>query len=58
MEKEFDPNLHEAIMREDLEEYAEDIVTMELQRGFAIGDKLLRPAMVHGRVSHKTCLGP
>lgn len=44
--KEFDPNLHEAIMREDSEEYAEGIVTLEFQRGFAIGDKLLRPAMV------------
>ncbi|KAG0592541.1 hypothetical protein KC19_1G261300 [Ceratodon purpureus] len=42
----FDPNLHEAIMREDSTEFAEDVVSQEFRRGFRIGDRLLRPAMV------------
>lgn len=44
--KAFDPNLHEAIMREESSEYAEGIVVQEFRRGFCIGDKLIRPAMV------------
>ncbi|CAM6094875.1 unnamed protein product [Calypogeia fissa] len=44
--KPFDPNLHEAIMRDESSEYPEDIVVQEFRRGFCIGDKLLRPAMV------------
>lgn len=44
--KPFDPNLHEAIMREDSTEFAEDVVSQEFRRGFRIGDRLLRPAMV------------
>ncbi|XP_024372666.1 uncharacterized protein [Physcomitrium patens] len=44
--KSFDPNLHEAIMREDSTEFAEDIVSQEFRRGFRIEDRLLRPAMV------------
>ncbi|XP_074273290.1 uncharacterized protein LOC141596916 [Silene latifolia] len=42
----FDPSLHEAIAREDSEEYKEGIVSQELRRGFILGDRLLRPAMV------------
>lgn len=44
--KAFDPNFHEAIMREDSTEYEEGIVVQEFRRGFRIGDKLMRPAMV------------
>ncbi|KAH9616669.1 hypothetical protein KSS87_004445 [Heliosperma pusillum] len=44
--KPFDPSLHEAIAREDSEEYKEGIVSQELRRGFILGDRLLRPAMV------------
>lgn len=44
--KNFDPNLHEAIMREDSTEFAEDVISQEFRRGFRIGDRLLRPAMV------------
>eukprot|EP00245_Coleochaete_scutata_P006176 TRINITY_DN20384_c0_g1_i1.p1 TRINITY_DN20384_c0_g1~~TRINITY_DN20384_c0_g1_i1.p1 ORF type:complete len:328 (+),score=92.94 TRINITY_DN20384_c0_g1_i1:132-1115(+) len=44
--KPFDFNLHEAIMREESSEYPEGIVIQEFRRGFTIGDKLLRPAMV------------
>ncbi|BBN09338.1 molecular chaperone GrpE [Marchantia polymorpha subsp. ruderalis] len=44
--KAFDPNLHEAIMREESTEFEEGIVLQEFRRGFVIGSKLLRPAMV------------
>lgn len=44
--KEFDPNVHEAIMREDSAEYPEGVVTQEFRRGFVLGEKLLRAAMV------------
>ncbi len=44
--KEFDPNLHEAVMREVSETYAEDLVIEELQRGYLVGDRVLRHAMV------------
>lgn len=44
--KEFDPNVHEAIMREESAEVPEGFVTQEFRRGFMFGDKLLRPAMV------------
>lgn len=44
--KEFDPNLHEAIMREESSQYAEGVVIEEFRRGFVLGDKLLRPSMV------------
>lgn len=37
---------HEAIAREESEVYNEGIVTQELRRGFYLGDRLLRPAMV------------
>ncbi|MBW4537733.1 MAG: nucleotide exchange factor GrpE [Myxacorys chilensis ATA2-1-KO14] len=44
--KEFDPNLHEAVMREPTNEYAEGMVVEELVRGYMLGDRVLRHAMV------------
>lgn len=44
--KEFDPNLHEAVMREPTAEYAEGIVIEELVRGYVLGERVLRHAMV------------
>lgn len=44
--KPFDPMLHEAIMREDSTLFEEGIIIEEFRRGFILGDKLLRPAMV------------
>jgi molecular chaperone GrpE len=46
----FDPNLHQAIQMVDTEEVADNHVIDELQRGYRIKDRLLRPAMV--RVAH------
>ncbi|MDX2216366.1 MAG: nucleotide exchange factor GrpE [Oculatellaceae cyanobacterium bins.114] len=44
--KEFDPNLHEAVMREPTEEFAEGTVMEELVRGYLLGERVLRHAMV------------
>ncbi|PPS18052.1 hypothetical protein GOBAR_AA02526 [Gossypium barbadense] len=38
--------LHEAIMQEDSTEFEEGIILQEFQKGFKLGDRLLRPAMV------------
>jgi molecular chaperone GrpE len=42
----FDPNLHQAVMQESSPEHREGEVIGELQRGYTINDRLLRPAMV------------
>lgn len=44
--KEFDPNLHEAVIREQSTEYPEGTVIEELVRGYFINDKVLRHALV------------
>ena len=43
----FDPNLHEAVMQTQSEEHEEDTIINELQKGYKLGDKVLRPAMVN-----------
>ncbi|MBG1271326.1 nucleotide exchange factor GrpE [Nostoc sp. WHI] len=45
-EQEFDPNLHEAVMREPTDEHPEGTVLEELVRGYYLGDRVLRHAMV------------
>jgi molecular chaperone GrpE len=42
----FDPHIHEAVVTEPSDKYEPDTVTEELARGYRIGDRLLRPAMV------------
>lgn len=42
----FDPNLHEAVMREPTNEYEEGIVVEELVSGYLLGEQVLRHAMV------------
>ena len=42
----FDPNLHQAVIHETSPDHREGEVIGELRRGYVIGDKLLRPAMV------------
>ncbi|XP_057863544.1 uncharacterized protein LOC131071630 [Cryptomeria japonica] len=44
--KPFDPMLHEAIMQEESTSFEEGIIIQEFRRGFILGDRLLRPAMV------------
>ena len=42
----FDPNYHEALFREQTNDYPEDTVIEQLVRGYLIGDQVLRHAMV------------
>lgn len=42
----FDPHVHEAVATESSDEYTPDTVIQELARGYRLGDRLLRPAMV------------
>ena len=42
----FDPNLHNAVMHIDSEELGENVVAQVFQKGFKIGDKVVRFAMV------------
>ncbi|WP_339319355.1 nucleotide exchange factor GrpE [Paenibacillus sp. FSL R10-2734] len=42
----FNPEYHQAIMQVESEEYEEGIVTEEVQKGYLLKDKVLRPAMV------------
>lgn len=43
---EFDPNFHNAIQQLDGTDYASNHVCQVFQKGYMIGDKLVRPAMV------------
>jgi molecular chaperone GrpE len=42
----FDPLLHEAVTYEESEEHEEGQVIGEVQRGYQLGDRVLRPALV------------
>ena len=43
---EFDPNLHNAVMHTDDEAFADNTIAMVFQKGFKMGDKVIRFAMV------------
>ena len=45
--EEFDPNLHEAVMRTPTDEKPENTIITELQKGYKLGDKVLRPTLVN-----------
>ena len=42
----FDPSLHNAVMHDTDEEKGENVIVQELQKGFKMGDKVIRFAMV------------
>lgn len=44
--KTFDPNYHEAFMQQESAEYPDKTVMKELQKGYLLNDRLLRPASV------------
>lgn len=46
MDQEFDPNFHQAVMTESDETKASGIVLEELQKGYMLKDRVLRPTMV------------
>ena len=43
---EFDPNIHNAVMHTESEELGENVIAQVFQKGFKIGDKVVRFAMV------------
>jgi molecular chaperone GrpE len=44
--KKFDPHLEEAVAHEETDEFEDDVVIEELQRGYLLAGRLLRPAIV------------
>lgn len=44
--KEFDPNLHNAILHEEDPEKGENLVSQTLRKGYRLGEKVIRHAMV------------
>ncbi|OEU64035.1 MAG: nucleotide exchange factor GrpE [Desulfobacterales bacterium S5133MH16] len=50
--KTFDPALHQAVMQEESDDHPEKTILNELEKGYMMHDRLLRPAMVV--VSKKT----
>ena len=42
----FDPELHHAAVREETTEFEEDAIISELQKGYRLNDRVLRPSMV------------
>lgn len=52
LNKPFDPNFHEAVIHEVNDQVDEGTVIGELQKGYTLNDKVLRPTLV--KVSKKT----
>ena len=51
--KEFDPNFHDAVMQTPTSEHPEHTVINELQKGYKMGDKVLRPALFNVATSQE-----
>lgn len=47
LNKVFDPNFHEAVMQTPTSEHPENTVISVMQKGYKVGDKVLRPALVN-----------
>ena len=50
--QQFDPTLHEAVLKEPSEDFNEDFIIEELQRGYHLEGKVMRHALV------KVSMGP
>ena len=46
LENPFDPNFHQAVMQEETDKHSQNTVIKELQKGYILNERLLRPAMV------------
>lgn len=42
----FDPAVHEAVMREERDDIADQTIVQTLQKGYRLGNRVLRPSMV------------
>lgn len=45
--KNFDPNFHDAISMEPSKEFESGTITRVIQQGYKLGDRVVRPALVH-----------
>jgi molecular chaperone GrpE len=52
----FDPNYHEAVTHEEMPGYEEGQIIGEVQKGYTLGDRVLRPALV--RVAKASPISP
>lgn len=55
--KKFDPNFHEALMQVDSADYDAGMVAEVIEKGYRLGDKVIRPAKVtvsRGEISKET----
>jgi molecular chaperone GrpE len=46
MGKPFDPAFHEAVMQQPTDDCPDNTVIQEMQKGYMLHDRLIRPAMV------------
>ncbi len=46
LNKPFDPNIHDAVIHEETDQHEDGIVIAELQKGYKLNDKILRPTLV------------
>lgn len=46
-DKEFDPNMHEAVMQTPTSDYAENTIINELQKGYMLENRVIRPSLVN-----------
>ncbi|WP_079530324.1 nucleotide exchange factor GrpE [Halobacillus hunanensis] len=44
--EEFDPNLHQAVMQVEDDNFESNVVVEQLQKGYRLNDRVIRPAMV------------
>lgn len=42
----FDPNIHQAVMQVENDQYESNVVVEEMQKGYRLKDRVIRPAMV------------
>ncbi|CAA3914919.1 Heat shock protein GrpE [Staphylococcus aureus] len=42
----FDPNIHQAVVQDDNPDFESGEITQELQKGYKLKDRVLRPSMV------------
>lgn len=42
----FDPNIHNAVMHIESEDFGENVVAQVFSKGYKLGDRIIRPAMV------------
>lgn len=49
--QEFNPEIHEAVMRVETDEYPDNTIVDELERGYTLNGKVLRPARVRVAMS-------